>query len=406
MPKDKIYDKIHTIVNQSKIDDKLEKLALYCKKKNVKFTDKAFPPEESSLIGNPTESDYDYSMHKNKILKYKFARPENIFENNDYELFKKIEPTDILQGELGDCYFLAALACLAEYPPLIARLFEFDQKNPYGFYPIWLHINGAWKRIIVDDYLPVFNTVSHSYYGQKDQLCFSQTNEKELWVILLEKAYAKAFNGYYSISGGITLRALRDLTGAPYERIPLKNNSNFEDKYSNMIWEKLKIANDKQYMMTCSTPGNNHNIRNKNNLAAGHAYSILDVIEYNDINNRIQRLIQIKNPWGKIEWNGDFSDESDLWRYEDKNQYINKDEDGIFWIKAADFVENFDEIGVLLIQPDYRSNSVNFVQTKESNKSIAKLIIDESFCKNGKIDITISIDQTSSKTMGNSYSLR
>lgn len=31
----------------------------------------------------------------------------------DYKLFKEIRPTNIRQGQLGDCYFLATLAALA-----------------------------------------------------------------------------------------------------------------------------------------------------------------------------------------------------------------------------------------------------------------------------------------------------
>lgn len=65
-----------------------------------------------------------------------------------------IEPNDIRQGSLGDCYFLSGIAGLAEYLNLIQRLFEYHDLDT-GYFLIWLCINGSWKLVEVDGYLPV-----------------------------------------------------------------------------------------------------------------------------------------------------------------------------------------------------------------------------------------------------------
>jgi Calpain family cysteine protease len=77
-----------------------------------------------------------------------------------------------------------------------------------------LNLNGLWEEVVVDDYLPVF-------YNLKRELdsAFSHTVQCELWVQLIEKAYAKKYGSYYLINGGYVVYALRDLTGAPIERI-------------------------------------------------------------------------------------------------------------------------------------------------------------------------------------------
>lgn len=120
----------------------------------------------------------------------------------------KIEPKDIKQGELGDCYFLSGLAALAEKPILIERLFQTKKYSPQGIYCVWLCINAEWTPIVIDDLIPC------SQFAKSPK--FSRANGDELWVVLLEKAYAKSFGSYEAIEGGITGKALRDLSGAPY----------------------------------------------------------------------------------------------------------------------------------------------------------------------------------------------
>jgi hypothetical protein len=48
-----------------------------------------------------------------------------------------------------------------------------------------------------------------------DKICYAKSKDSELWVMLLEKYYAKVYGGYNDIEGGRPHLALRDLTGAP-----------------------------------------------------------------------------------------------------------------------------------------------------------------------------------------------
>lgn len=80
--------------------------------------------------------------------------------------------------------------------------------------------------------------------------------------------------------------------------------------------------------------------KNETGIVSGHAYTILDVRNVIDSQGRPQRILKIRNPWGKFEWNGDFSDSSRLWTDKLRQELdIRPRDDGIFWIKLEDFAE-------------------------------------------------------------------
>jgi calpain-15 len=129
---------------------------------------------------------------------------KGLFEPKMYE--KSIEPSDILQGNLGDCWFLCAVSCIAEMPHLVERLFITKEYNEEGIYRVKLFKNGEWMEIVLDDYFPCLP------YGGP---IFSRGHGNELWVLLLEKAYAKIHGSYKNIVAGKPHEALMDLTGCP-----------------------------------------------------------------------------------------------------------------------------------------------------------------------------------------------
>ena len=55
----------------------------------------------------------------------------------------KIDPADIMQGALGDCYFLSVLSVLAENPERIRKLFISDKVTDQGIYGVWITKNGV-----------------------------------------------------------------------------------------------------------------------------------------------------------------------------------------------------------------------------------------------------------------------
>lgn len=89
----------------------------------------------------------------------------------------EIEPNDIKQEQLGDCYLLSSLASLAEYRNLIERLFEyFDMDN--GYFLVWLCIDGTWRLVELDGYLPVW---PHNLTTP----AFSHSTDEEIWVSII-----------------------------------------------------------------------------------------------------------------------------------------------------------------------------------------------------------------------------
>lgn len=74
-------------------------------------------------------------------------------------------------------------------------------------------------------------------------------------------------------------------------------------------------------------------------LVDGHAYSLIGAKEIKNKSGKVVRLCLVRNPWGKKEWTGDWSDSSALWDDCTKSQVPNfsVSNDGCFWISFEDY---------------------------------------------------------------------
>lgn len=297
------------------------------------FTDPYFPPNDHSIYSQNENGEYldkvdgEFQANKLNFQQYEWKRASEIFGGrNNILLFEdKIDPNDIKQGVVGDCYFLSALAALSEFPNLIYQIFRTKEINPQGFYEIVLFIDGEWQIVYVDDLFPVFKDTN--------LIAFAGSNGNELWVLLLEKAWAKVNGGYSNIAGGWATEVFLTFTGYASKMLP-----HFEYSIDD-LWTVLKSADEANKIM-CSSSKSNEIVGN--GIVKGHVYSLIGTKSKLHEGQEL-RLIKLRNPWGYSEWKGDWSDNSSLWTQELKEYFqVESKEDGIFYMNLNDFTLMFD----------------------------------------------------------------
>lgn len=123
------------------------------------FIDDRFPPNLTSLVGEygPQKGWEEVTWVK---ATERFSNPK-IFQG-------KIEPLDIKQGILQDCYLLASLAALAERPDRIYNLFLEKEINESKYFSVRMIFKGKWVVVDMDEYIP--------YLEREGRAAFTRAN--------------------------------------------------------------------------------------------------------------------------------------------------------------------------------------------------------------------------------------
>ena len=321
------------------------------------FVDELFPPEEKSItqIDKTNLSTSDVSEEElSDIRGLEWKRPGDIYKT--FKLFNDINAEDIKQGMLGNCYFLSSISATAEFKDRILNLFVNKATADNGCYSIRFMIQGVPKIILVDDFLPCKK-------GTK-QLAFNRLKD-EIWVQLLEKAWAKVNGSYASTIAGLPSEALSTLTEAPcLTYIHVK----FEPE---KLWDIIFSADKNDYII-CTSSNSKPNL-DKNGIVSSHAYTIINVYKVQNL-----QLLKIRNPWGGFEWNGAYSDKSNLWTDDLKNaiNYEDKD-DGIFYMEFGDFLKFFPYTFICRYENNYYYDYKKFYQYPHESMIFAKIVIEQ-----------------------------
>jgi hypothetical protein len=210
------------------------------------------------------------------------------------------EMTDPVQGALGDCYYIAALASVAWATTYkIAQRTRHTSMEETAFVDmIEFYGNGTPTQVEVTELLPMNPPANTWIYARS-------SDPQEIWPAVYEKAYAKWRThaagdqpDYNPIAGGDPVGACKQLTGwRPHYRW----NS---DLTADAIWQYIRqncISRKTFHPMVAWTYASgdaspDHVNYNNAHLVANHAYSILG---WNFANNL--RYVVLRNPWGSYE---------------------------------------------------------------------------------------------------------
>ena len=185
------------------------------------FEDPDFPPDDSSLFGAGGRSSRqaaqrglgqeEWRRDKKAFLagkKVVWQPPSKIMDVDMTPVMFSggIEADDIKQGELGNCYFLAAMGAIASHQKLVEDLIV-EESLDVGILGVKFFVNGRWTTVIIDHMLPCveINGLWQPIFCKPH--IEAGSDEKELWCCYMEKAFAKLFGSCKSSS-------------APFPRFP------------------------------------------------------------------------------------------------------------------------------------------------------------------------------------------
>ncbi|XP_023330872.1 calpain-9 [Eurytemora carolleeae] len=307
-----------------------------CRDRGQLFEDQDFPPTNKAI----------YSHKKPHLHPIVWMRPHEICQRPKF-IAEGATRFDVEQGELGDPWLLAAVSSLTLTPRFLDRVVPPDQNFEQGYcgvfrFRFW-HF-GDWVEVLVDDRLPT----------HKGRLVFlHSTDPAEFWAALLEKAYAKLYGCYEALHGGFTTKALQDLTGGIVQSFSLTSQDRL------LTYQVLNSAVPRSTLLIASInmdkTDTKRQTRLRNGLVTRHAYSVTGLAR---VRGQLgdTHLVRLRNPWGRGEWNGPWSERS--WEWDSLSERdkellsVRVRNEGEFWMSFDDFAKQFSHLDLVHIGPD------------------------------------------------------
>ncbi|KAJ6128874.1 hypothetical protein N7471_010091 [Penicillium samsonianum] len=339
----------------------VDRIVKECERVNQKYSDPHFDIELDLKSGRRHYLD-GLDKPNTEMRPRGVKRVTEIFENPQF-FVNGPTASDVRQGYDGDCWLMAALCTMGNKEELIRKICV-ARNEEVGIYGFVFHRDGEWQQCIVDDKLylraadydesveerPLWDDITRTDTEEEYRrvwqtgsraLYFAQcVDDNEIWLPLLEKAFAKAHGDYSAIEGGFVGEAIEDLTGGVTSEV-LSSNILNKDRF----WTEELMKVNKEFLFGCGTglfsnwldPKYRGPPRDRKGISEGHSYSIMEAREIDG-----HRLLRLRNPWGRKEWHGAWGDGSKEWTPEWMKTLGHKfGNDGFFWISYKDLLRKY-----------------------------------------------------------------
>lgn len=124
-----------------------------------------------------------------------------------------VDPDDIAQGSIGNCWWMASLGAVAHADPSVIE--GAITSNANGSYTVRLYDDGAPVYVTVTPEMVLVDGKPSLARSPQYLLSDNQTMGYELWPMVMEKALALHYGDYEKTEGGTADVGLEILTGVP-----------------------------------------------------------------------------------------------------------------------------------------------------------------------------------------------
>lgn len=293
------------------------------------FVDEEFPPDDASLGRDSAKLGGRQWVRGTQLC---WAEPK---------LFDRGEPGCLMRNAQGDCWLLAAIAAVAEFPGYLATtIFKDRAVSASGRYCLSLYDVGlgSWVEVVIDDLIPCRPM---RWFEKRPRPYNAQPWQSELHLLLLEKALAKFVGSYAALADGFESLVWLALTGQEQQicwdrcqaGVWAEKSINIEQQRRQQLPRNFWPASIEETGMRTGLDGlfihlgecvaanfllaaaigegaGDSAARRTDGLVEGFLYPVLGSREIAGF-----RLVQLRNPWGSAQqWSGAWNPQSPLWQ--------------------------------------------------------------------------------------------